>query len=64
MLKTSGDEIIADKDILTGFNVQDSCIKHHNVEFWITSTSVVKNSDQSEAQNSDARQLKLQLAGD
>ena len=63
-LKTSDDEVIVNKNILAGFSVQDSCIKHHDVEFQITSINAAENSDQSETQNSDVRQLESQLAGE
>ena len=64
MLKTSSGEVIINEDISVESGVQDSCIKHYNVEFQIISISVTENSDQSEAQNSDIRQLKSQLAGE
>ena len=63
-LETSGGEVIADGDISAGSGVQDSCIEHHGVESRVTSTSAAENSDQSEAQDSDTRQLESQLAGE
>ena len=62
MLETSGDEVITDRDILIEFGAQDSCIKHHDIKSQITNTSAVENSDQSEIQNSDIKQLESQLA--
>ena len=64
MLKTSDGEVITDGNISVESGVQDSCIEHHDVEPQITSISAAENSDQSEAQNSDTRQLKSQLAGE
>ena len=62
MLGTNDDKVIADENISAKSDVQDSCIEFHDVEFQVISASVIENSDQSEAQNSDTKQLELQLA--
>ena len=64
MLKTSDDEVIADRNISAESGIQDSCIEPHDVESQITNASVTENFNQLEAQNSDIRQLKSQLAGE
>ena len=43
MLETSGGEVIADEDISVKSGVQNFCIEHHDVEFWITSINVIEN---------------------
>ena len=64
MLRISGDEVIADRNILAESDIQNSCIESHGVEFQATSTSVAENSDQSETQNFNTKQLESQLAGE
>ena len=64
MLRTNDDEVIADEDISAEFDVQHSCIKPYDIESQITNTNTAENSDQSETQNSDIKQLELQLAGE
>ena len=48
-LKTNDEEIIINRDILAGSDIQNSCIKHYDIEFWVISINAVENSDQSEA---------------
>ena len=63
-LETNDNKVITDRDILIESDIQNSCIKHHNVEFQIISINAAENPNQSEIQNSDIRQLKSQLAGE
>ena len=58
MLRTNNDEVITDENILIKFNVQNFCIKSHDVKFQIISVSVIENFNQLKVQNFNVKQLK------